>query len=142
MSDLLNPYQRASLLVTLQDFEKSLRRAESLLDGAEVKGILFRQRFNISRSRQAQARKEIAIALDQIYKLSCLFAFNAEEQDPARLISGEMSVHWSNLLDSLSRKLKRYGKVHPQLAENLDHRILSLSNTASNLVILFEKNSS
>ena len=141
LKHILNPYQRISLLVTLWHFEESLRRAESLLNGAEVEGILFRQRLNISRSKQAQVRQEITIALDQIRELSRLFAFDAEEQDPARQIIGEISVHWSNLLDSRSIKLKRYGKVHPQLAEKLDPRILGLSNIALNLITLFEENS-
>ena len=57
------------------------------------------------------------------------------------MIIGEMSIHWSNLLDSRSKKLKRYGKVHPQLAEKLDPRILGLSNIALNLITLFEENS-
>ena len=141
MEDLLNPYQRTSVQVALRHFEEGLRQAEAWLNGPDVEGILFRQRLNISKSTQSQALQQIAIALDQIRELSLMFAFDAEEQDPTRRIMGEMSVNWSNLLDSRSKKLKRYGEVHPQLAENLDHRILRLSKIASNLITLFEDNS-
>jgi hypothetical protein len=142
MSDPLNSSQRTSLLITLLNFEKILRRVETLLDSAEANGILFRPRLNISKEKRAQAHQKISAALDQIYELSRLFALDTEEQDAARLIRSEMSVHWANLLDSRSGKLKRYGKVHPQLAENLDAYILSLSNIAISLATLFKENSS
>jgi len=142
MSDLLNSSQRTSLFVTLRDFEKSLRRVESLMDSTEANGILFRPRLSISAEKRAQAHQKISAALDQIQELSRLFAFDTEEQDIARLIRSEMSSHWANLLDSRSRKLKRYGNVYPQLAENLDAYILSLSKIALSLATLFEENSS
>jgi len=140
MNDLLTPTQRTSLIITLRDFEKSLRRVELLLDSAEANGTLYRPRLNISEEKRAQAHQEISAALDQIHELSRLFAFDTEEQDAARLIRSEMSIHWINLLDSRSGKLKRFGKVHPQLAENLDAYILSLSNIALSLASLFEEN--
>jgi len=140
MSDLLNSSQRTSLFVTLRDFEKSLRRVESLMDSTEANGILFRPRLSISAEKRAQAHQKISAALDQIHEMSHLFALDTEDQDAARLIPSEMSVYWANLLDSRSGKLKRYGKVHPQLAENLDAYTLSLSNIALSLATLFKEN--
>lgn len=139
MEDLLNHYQRTSVQVVLRQFEESLRHAKACLNGPDVEGILFRQRLNISKSTQAQALQQIAIALDQIRELSRLFAFDVEEQDPVKRIMGEMSVNWSNLLDLRSRKLKRYGKVHPELTEILDPYILDMSRIAQNLITLFEE---
>jgi len=111
------------------------------MDSAEANGILFQQRLNLSEEKRAQAHQMISAALNQIHELSRLFALDTEEQDVAKLIPSEMSFHWANLLDSRSGKLKRYGKVHPQLAENLDAFILSLSNIALSLATLFQENS-
>ncbi len=133
----MNEYQYRSLSITLLGLEQSLREAETWLQGRQVKGILYHRKLKLSPEKRAQAQQQIAAALDHIAELSRLFELSVEEDDPGGLIRGEMTVHWANLLDSQSRKLKRFGKVHPKAAELLDAQLLDLSKIAINLANLF-----
>jgi len=140
MENLLNLYQRGSVEISLRRFEKSLRNALSILDGEDASGFLFTRRIDISEEKRGKAREMINFALDQIREMKELFAFHAEEQDLARQIAGDMSISWESLMDIRAKKLKRYGEVHPQLAEILDPQVKSLSSAALKIAALFEEN--
>jgi len=60
-----------------------------------------------------------------------------ENTNPASLIRGEMSVSWADLHDSRTRKLGRYGKVHPELSNVLDSQVQQLAEIAQNLSAIF-----
>ena len=138
MNDLLNPAQRVSLQVSLRLFEQSLRHAESVLNNPlEVNGILFRQRFAISEAKRTLISTKISAALDQIRVMRELFALDAEEENLARQVASELSVSWENLMDVRAKKLRGYGKIHPELPTVLDPRIKSLSAIALELAALF-----
>ena len=65
-----------------------------------------------------------------------------EVEDGTGLIRGQMSVAWANLIDSQTKKLKRYGEVHPEAAQEIDPHIQHLAQIAFKLASLFEKHSS
>jgi len=53
-----------------------------------------------------------------------------------------MSIAWANLIDSQALKLKRYGKVHPDAAKEIDPYFQRLAQAALELASLFENHSS
>lgn len=133
MKDLLNPYQKNSLRISLLMFEENLRRAQEWLDGREEKGILYHRKLELSDEKRRQAEHVIKTALGVIEKLSKKFGLEAETQNAASMFQGEFSVNWANLIDTQAGKLRRYGKVHPELHDMLDTDIQKLAEIALQL---------
>lgn len=136
MKDLLNPYQKSSLRISLLMFEENLRRAQEWLDGREEKGILYHRKLELSDEKRRQAEHVIKTALGVIERLSEKFGLEAETQNAASMFQGEFSVNWANLIDTQSGKLRRYGKVHPELHDMLDTDIRTLAEIALQLSAL------
>jgi len=137
MKDLLNQYQWNSLRIRLRSFEEGLRHALEWLDGYEEDGVLYSRKLILSEKNRKQAQQEIRYALDKIAKISRLLDMPKETENPASLVRGEMTVSWADLMDSRARKLGRYGKVHPELSDELDPQIEKLAETARNLSAIF-----
>jgi len=133
MSDLLNPPQKNSLRVSLLMFEENLRHTQEWLDGREEDGILYRRKLEMPENKRKQAKNVIKTALDLIEKLSVKSELESESQNAASMFQGELTVNWANLIDSQAGKLRRYGKVHPELAGILDADIKNLANIALHL---------
>ena len=133
MSDLLNPYQKNSLRISLLMFEDSLRHAQEWLEGREENGILYRRKLEMPDDRRKQANHVIKTALSLIEKLSATFELEVESQNAASMFQGELTVNWANLMDSQAGKLRRYGKVHPELGGMLDADVRNLAEIALKL---------
>jgi hypothetical protein len=130
---LLNPSQKNSLSVTLRMFEENLRHAQVWLDGHEENGILYYRKLTLPEENREQARQAINVALDLIEKLSRKFDLRKEASNSASMIRGELTVNWANLLDTRANKLRRFGKVQPELASFLDADIQNLAGIAIHL---------
>jgi hypothetical protein len=137
MSDLLNPSQRGSVAVSLKMFEEQLRLTSAWLDGREENGILYCRKLNLTPARRQVARQRVAAALQMIANLAQEISLEQEVEDPAGLIRGEFSVSWANLIDTQSRKLKRYGDVNPEAKNVLDPAIQKLAQLAMELASIF-----
>jgi hypothetical protein len=133
MMDLLNPYQKNSLRVSLVMFEENLRSAQEWLDGRVEKGILYQRKLSISEEKRGQAIDAIGAALQMIRELAQVFELENQVEDASSLLGGELSVSWANLLDTQAGKLRRYGDVHPELAGFLDPNIQNLAGIALQL---------
>ncbi len=133
MKDLLNPYQKNSLRISLLMFEDSLRHAQAWLDGHEENGILYRRKFDGSHANKKQARKVIATALKIIEKLARNFELEVEVQSASAMMRGELVISWENLMNTQAGKLRGYGEVHPQLANLLDADIRNLAEMSLRL---------
>jgi len=142
VNDLLNPYQKGALTTVLRMFEEDLRQADSWLDGRQAEGVLYRQELHLSSTQRERARKRIAAALAEIAALAQKMGLESEVENPAGLISGQMSLAWASLIDSQASKLKRYGEVHPDVAHQVDPHVRRLAQTALELARLFENHSS
>jgi hypothetical protein len=133
MKDLLNPYQKNSLRISLLTLEENLRRAQEWLDGREEKGILYHRKLELPDDKRKQASHIIKTALGVIENLSEKFELEAEPQNAASMFQGEFSVNWANLMDTQAGKLRRYGKVHPELHTMLDADVRKLAEIALQL---------
>jgi len=49
------------------------------------------------------------------------------------MIQGDLTINWANLIDTQAAKLRRYGKVHPELGDMLDPDIQNLAGIALHL---------
>lgn len=133
MKELLNPYQKNSLRISLLMFEDSLRHVQEWLDGREENGILIHRTLEISEGKRKQAGKIIANALTLIEKLAHRFGLKAKTEEASAIMRGELTVSWENLMDTQAGKLKRYGRVHPDLAGLLDTDIRHLADMSLRL---------
>jgi len=133
MSDLLNPYQKNSLRISLLMFEDNLRHAQAWLDGHEENGILYRRKLDVPERNKKQARKVIATALEIIEKLARTFEFETEVESASAIMRGELVISWENLMNTQARRLRGYGEVHPQLASVLDADIQNLAEMSFRL---------
>jgi len=139
--DMLNEAQRNRLTIVLRGLEMSLRDITAWLaeGGEEEVGILYRRRLTLPDDRKEAVLREIESALDEIAQLAALLRLPAHESDRAAQIAAEMSIHWSDLVDSRTSKLRRYGAVQPALAPLLDKRLDRLAGGALKLIALFRK---
>ena len=133
MSNLLNAYQKNSLRVSLLTFEENLRQAQEWLEGRDENGILYQRRLTTSEEHRKQASHAIQSALDLIAKLRDVFGLEIEFQNAASIVQGNLTISWANLMDTQAGKLRKYGKVHPELAGTLDSDIRNLARIALQL---------
>ena len=132
---------RRSVIIILRIYEENLRQTEAWLLGMETNGILYRRKLNLSPARQQAALKRVDAALETIAVLAQKVGLNPEEEDPAGLIRGDMSVDWVNLNDILSRKTERYGDVNSELESVLDPLIERLAELAMEIATIFRSDS-
>ena len=114
-------------------FEENLRHAQEWLDGREEHGILYHRKLEMPEESRRHANHVIKTALGLIEKLSEKFGLEAESQNPASMFQGELTVNWANLIDSQAGKLRKYGKIHPELGGMLDPDIQKLARIALKL---------
>jgi len=130
MSNNLNAAQRTALVVTLSQFERSLRQAAVWLDGDETQGVMHRATLALPPVQQKAALAAIHRAFELIAQLAERFGLEPTHEPLAGRISADMTVSWANLVDARSAKLKRYGAVDPALGEALDPDLDRLSRLA------------
>ncbi len=133
---LLNAAQRASLTIGLRSLEMHLRQADAWLQGAEEQGILYRRSLNLTAAQRAAGRDLIASGLAQIAALAARFDLVPVTDDLTAAIAAQLSVDWANLCDLSAEKLRRYGEVHPALADQFDADLDVLARLALALAAL------
>ena len=130
----LNQYQQRSLGVTLRLLEKALDDIEALL-GAGHQGLLYAVRTEISPEREAELRQLSSDVRALLAELTQRYQLPVQQEDGLRIISARLSSAWEDLEDSRPRKLRRYGQVDPEVAEELEPRVEALTQ----LVLAMEK---
>lgn len=129
---MLNPYQKNALEITLQSLERSLLRARASLRHAPEGGRLTRYR-PLPEAARPELEALIGRMLEEIDGLAERFELRPRVEDIGRIVNGEMSVAWADLVDTLSVKLGRYGAVDPALGEALDPAVRRLVRWSAQL---------
>jgi hypothetical protein len=137
MTELLNPSQLLSVTIVLRMFEENLRQADSVLKEAESNGILYHRKLFLEPVKRQAAQKLINTAYKEIAALAGELGLKPKVDNPAGLISGEMSESWVNLMNSSSSKLKRFGEVDPRLENVYNPPINHLAQLALALASIF-----
>jgi hypothetical protein len=103
------------------------------LEGYEENGILYQRKLTLSEENREQAWQEVNAALELIEKLSHRFSLRKETSNAASMLRGVLTIDWANLYDTRAGKLKRFGKVQPEIASLLDADIQNLAGIALHL---------
>ncbi len=128
----LNIAQKTSLSITLREFEVRLSRLRVLLEQHESVTRLTPE--GADRLRQMIDRQQ-AIT-DDLFRR---FQLKRETIDVVQSMIAELSISWTQLVDSRSDKLSRYGGVDPDLKSTLDPAIEQMVQACLSMVHLLEK---
>ncbi len=128
----LNIAQKTSLGITLREFEVRLTRLRVLLEQYESVTRLTPE--GVARLREMLDREQAII--DDLFRR---FQLKRETIDVVQSMMAELSISWTQLVDSRSDKLGRYGEVDPGLKSSLDPAIDQLSEACLDMVRLLEK---
>ncbi len=128
----LNTAQQTSLSITLREFEARLSRLRVLLDHYEATTRL--RPDGVARLRQMIDQQQAVI--DALFRR---FQLKRETIDVVQAMIAELSISWTQLVDSRSDKLSRYGQVDPDLQSTLDPALTELIDGCLSMVRLLEK---
>ena len=115
-NSILNIYQQTSLAISLRELEARLGRIRVLLDLNEFRTRLEPEQ--ISQLRASVDRQQAVI--DALFRR---FRLPRETIDVVQTLIAELSISWTQLADSRSDKMGRYGDVNPALGPQLDPEI-------------------
>lgn len=122
---LLNPYQRNPVTITLRTLESVLRETVADLS-VQDQGILYQRRTTLSQKQHEQLERLRDEALDEISKLATALGLPVEVQDTRSVLRGQLAVLWSDLHEIRPDRLAAYGAVSPDLKPVLDPPLLRL----------------
>ncbi len=128
----LNTAQTTSLSITLREFEKRLSRLRVLLEHYEVVTRLTPE--GIDRLHLMIDRQQTVI--DELFRR---FQLTRGTIDVMQSMIAELSISWTQLVDSRSDKLGRYGQVDPDLKSTLDPALDQLVEACLGMVSILEK---
>jgi hypothetical protein len=128
----LNIAQKTSLGITLREFEVRLARLRVLLEQYESVTRLTPE--GVGRLRQMIERQQTLI--DDLFRR---FQLKRETIDVVQSIIAELSISWTQLVDSRSDKLGRYGEADPDLTATLNPAIDQMVEDCLSVVRLLDK---
>lgn len=115
----LNPAQRNAITIALRETEIALRRLLTDLD-ADEHGRLYARVAVVGEAQRRQIEQLVNEALDEIIYLADALDLSPQLQNPLAEMAGQMTVLWSDLIDSRADKLARYGEVDPAASAGLN----------------------
>jgi hypothetical protein len=136
--ELLNPYQRSAVAVTLRRIELALRGAQAELANQD-EGILYRQAGTLSVNQRQQLEELIEAALYDVAELAEKLALPVEVFDTRAALWSKLALMGMDLHDARAAQLRRYGEVAPALEDVLDPPLLRLAQTMEKLTEMLEK---
>jgi len=128
----LNPNQKRALEVQMRCLEQTLLQVRQRLHNPPEDGFLVCYRPMGERAR-THVEAAIERMLAEIGVIAQEFDLQASVEDVGSYVLAQMAVAWSDLVDTLSPKLKRYGPVDPSLSETLDPHIRVLIELAQKM---------
>jgi hypothetical protein len=128
----LNIAQKTSLGITLREFEVRLARLQVLLE--QYESITRLTPEGVARLRGMIERQQAMI--DDLFRR---FQLKRETIDVVQSMIAELSISWTQLVDSRSDKLGRYGEIDPDLKVTLDPAIDQMIEDCLSMVRLLDK---
>jgi len=129
---MMNNAQKTSLCITLDRLEAWLTEAQAMLHHNGM-------RARLTPDAVAQLRAMAEVQQSIIDDLMRRFDLPRETTDDVRRLAAGLSMSWSQLHDSKSDKLRRYGEVHPALPESLDPDLDRLIDLTMHMIRLLEQ---
>ena len=120
---MLNLSQKRFLMVTLGEMEDKLRRLKGLLQDNREEGLFSRIKDDIGQEEKNLLNEKIDYLIAYLANLKRLFDLG-ESEFVVRYIVKATSVYLSiELEEAMSRRLKGYGEITPDLEETLDPKL-------------------
>lgn len=128
----MNTAQQTSLSITLREFEVRLARLRVLLEQHDSVTRLTPE--GVDHLRQIIDRQQAII--DDLFRR---FQLKRETIDVVQSMIAELSISWTQLVDSRSDKLARYGEVDADLKVTLDPAIDQMVEACLGMVRLLDQ---
>ncbi len=128
----LNIAQKTSLSITLREFEVRLARLRVLVEQYESVRRLTPE--GVERLRQMIEHQQAII--DDLFRR---FQLKRETIDVVQSMIAELSISWTQLVDSRSDQLGRYGEVDADLKVTLDPAIDQMAEACLGMVRLLDQ---
>lgn len=123
--DLSENHRRAiSTAAVLLD--EMLCEFEECARGRERRGVLYHERNRLTSRQRARLLAEIEQARVVLRELKEALDLQAVEEDVRQRIWAAASTFWEVLVETETKRLRRYGEMPPGLAECLDPRMEAL----------------
>ena len=136
----LNEPQRRHFAVILQSLENALLEIVALAgDDAPDARHLTRLAHDLPPDYLARVRPAIDAIAEQMAQLSRAIGIDPHPESKARAIAAMLTAQLNQLQDSSARTLKRYGKVDPGLAAELDPVLRSIEGRLGELKAALRK---
>jgi hypothetical protein len=120
---MLNLSQKRFLMVTLGEVEDKLRRLKGLLQDDREEGLFSRIKDDVGQEERNLLNEKIDYLIAYLANLKRLFDLG-ESEFVLRYIVKATSVYLSiQLEEAMSRRLKGYGEIVPELEEILDPKL-------------------
>jgi len=139
MTDMLNEFQRNSLITVLLMCEKRLRRAQAYLSSAPTQGILYQEVLSLPEGQQRYAYQLVIEGLALVAEMARDFNLESTNEDITRAIAAAMNACWSELGDARSARLRAYGAVDPRLGPRLDPKLERLEKLVLSIDTLMRR---
>lgn len=125
---ILNPYQKNALRISLVLVEKGVLELDHLLSRGDHHGILFGIKDDLAEEAKAGIRQLIHEIREILREMKERFQLDLEIDKNSRAIFGKAPLLWEIVTDTDARRLRGYGETAPSLKELLDPSIERLSH--------------
>ncbi len=125
-AELLNEFQKNSLSVSLRLLEKRILLLESLLELGEKEGALYSFRIDLNEAEIERFREKVEFIRQLVGIIREKFKLKPSEDYFSQHLKGLSSYFLTVFEDEKAAKLRRYGKVSPDLPAELDPLIEEL----------------
>jgi len=124
---LLNPYQKNALRISLVLVEKGVFELDHILSSGNHHGILFEVQDDLAEEAKAGIRQHIHEIREILREMKEQFQLDLQIDKNSRAIFGKAPLLWEIVTNTDAGRLRGYGEIDPSLKDLLDPSIERLS---------------
>ena len=117
---------RRGITVALVLLDEMLCDFEKIACGGESSGVLYRERNNLSSHQRRELLGEIGQMRGLLQDVMSTLKLPPKIEDLQHQVWARSLAFWAVLVETLSKRLRRYGEVSSELATYLDPRVEKL----------------
>jgi hypothetical protein len=129
----LNSYQKNYIYASLRSFENALRQVNRILDRGNERGILFYQQIHQDPETRRAAKEKVQQMLQELSVYIKELGLEPVEENPFQKIMALMSLSWENLAEIQPKRLRSYGDIDDETADQIASKASRLAQMAMEL---------
>lgn len=137
---ILNPYQKNALRISLVLVEKGVFELDYVLSRGNHYGILFEIQDDLAEEAKAGIRQLIHEIREILREMKERFQLDLEIDKNSRVIFGKAPLLWEIVTGTDARRLRGYGEIDPSLKDLLDPSLEQLSQLLLRMYDWISKN--